>query len=185
MSDVKEKQNVVNKILAGAGCALLFLFGLTANLNAQDTMSPMPTPVPAPMKSEKPAPPPVLTPVWTNYKNVKIGDTAKEVRTALGKAKIDDKDGFYYELSNHEIAQIRLGADKKVRLLSITYSDKSENVPTYADVFGAPPEKAYQPNAQIYKLVKYPKAGYWVIYSRSAGDKPMVTITMQRMRQTK
>jgi hypothetical protein len=26
----------------------------------------------------------------------------------------------------------------------------------------------------------YPKAGYWVAYSRTAGDEPLTIITMQR-----
>jgi len=27
--------------------------------------------------------------------------------------------------------------------------------------------------------VRYPKAGYWVSYNRTAGNSPMITITMQ------
>ena len=32
----------------------------------------------------------------------------------------------------------------------------------------------------MYKMVSYPKAGYWVAYSRTAGDEPLTIITMQR-----
>jgi hypothetical protein len=29
--------------------------------------------------------------------------------------------------------------------------------------------------------VRYPKAGFWVSYSRTAGDTPIVTIQIQKM----
>jgi hypothetical protein len=38
-----------------------------------------------------------------------------------------------------------------------------------------------KPNGSMYQLVRYPDAGYWVSYNRTAGDKPIVTITMQKM----
>jgi len=31
------------------------------------------------------------------------------------------------------------------------------------------------------QLNRYPEAGYWVSYNRIAGDKPIVTITVQKM----
>jgi hypothetical protein len=38
-----------------------------------------------------------------------------------------------------------------------------------------------KPDGSMYELERYPAAGYWVSYNRTAGDKPIVTITMQRM----
>ena len=35
--------------------------------------------------------------------------------------------------------------------------------------------------ASKHKLVRYPKAGCWVSYSRTAGDTPIVTVTIQKM----
>jgi hypothetical protein len=32
----------------------------------------------------------------------------------------------------------------------------------------------------MYKMVNYPAAGYWVAYSRTPGDEPMVMVTMQK-----
>ncbi len=123
---------------------------------------------------------PVLIPVLTEYKSIKIGTPADEVRDKFGKAKIDDKDGFFYDWGE-EMAQIRLDADKKVLLVSITYSDKNENTPKYADVFGAETPAPTKPDGSIYNLVRYPEAGYWVAYSRTAGEKPTVTVTMQKL----
>ncbi len=123
---------------------------------------------------------PVLTPVLTNYKEIKIGTTAEEVRDKLGKAKIDDKDGFFYD-EDDELVQIRLDSDKKVQIVSITYTDKNKNTPSYRDVFGMDAVETAKPDGSIYNLVRYPEAGYWVAYSRTAGEKPTVTVTMQKL----
>ena len=122
----------------------------------------------------------VAMPVLQNYKDIKIASAADEVRDKLGKAVIDDKDGFYYEFDD-EIVQIRLDADKTIRLISVTYAAKNQNAPKLEDVFGT--EIAAEPRTDgiIYKLVRYPEAGYWVAYSRPAGEKPTVTVTMQKL----
>lgn len=125
---------------------------------------------------------PVLSPILTNYKEIKIGTPAEEVRDKLGKAIIDDKDGFFYD-KDGEMVQIRLDKDKKVRLIAITYTDKNKNAPSYSEVFGTDAASATKPDGSIYNLVRYPAAGYWVVYSRTAGDKPVVTVTMQKMRK--
>ena len=122
----------------------------------------------------------VLMPVLTDYKGIKIGATAEEVREKLGKAKIDAKDGFFYD-SDDELVQIRLDADKKVSIVSITYLNENKNAPKFADVFGAEIPVAEKPDGSIYNLVRYPEAGYWVAYSRTAGEKPSVTVTMQKL----
>jgi len=127
---------------------------------------------------------PILMPVLTDYKGIKIGTTAEEVRDKLGKAKIDDKDGFFYD-ADDEMVQIRLDGDKKVRLVSITYLNKNEQTLKYADVFGAETPDATKPDGSIYNLINYPEAGYWVAYSRTAGEKPTVTVTMQKLRKMK
>jgi hypothetical protein len=36
-------------------------------------------------------------------------------------------------------------------------------------------------DGSAYKLIRYPKAGYWVSYSRTAGKDPTTTITMQKI----
>lgn len=122
----------------------------------------------------------ILMPVLIDYKGIKIGASAEEVRDKLGKAKIDDKDGFLYD-SDGEMVQIMLDVDKKARVISITYSDESKNTPTYADVFGAEMPVPTKPDRSIFNLVRYPEAGYWVAYSRTAGEDSTVTVTMQKL----
>lgn len=121
----------------------------------------------------------VLQPAVIEYKSVKIGTTAGEVRDKLGEAEIDDKDGFYYRFSDEEFVQIRLDKENKVRLISVTYS--GESAPNFADVFGTEANVEAKPDGSIYQLVRYPKAGYWVAYSRTAGEEPTITVTMQKL----
>ena len=53
------------------------------------------------------------------------------------------------------------------------------NIPTCKDVLGA--DEQAKPDGSLYKMMRYPKAGYWVSYSRTAGNSPTITITMQKI----
>lgn len=181
MLDEIGEDNFGMTTLSKAVFGLFLLFGLFVPAFGQTAEN---TQTAANQITDKKSEPPILMPVLTDYKGIKIGTTAEEVRDKLGKAKIDDKDGFFYD-ADDEMVQIRLDGDKKVRLVSITYSDKNDNTPKYADVFGADLPSPTKSDGLIYNLVNYPEAGYWVAYSRTAGEKPTVTVTMQKMRKMK
>lgn len=173
--------------LAGAGLlTAAFFIGGSAQTGDQNTVIATTKKDPQTSAAKlKPAFLPVLQ-HYQHYKEVKIGSTADEVRDKLGKAKIDDKDGFYYRFNDSEFAQIRLDKNNMVRLISITYSGDNKNTPSYADVFGADAAvAAAKPDGSVYKLVRYPQAGYWVAYSRTSGNDPSVTITMQKIQLLK
>jgi hypothetical protein len=132
------------------------------------------------VQTEKPTP--ALQPVYTEYKGVRIGMTADEVRAKIDKKpKIEDKDGYYYIFSDNEALQIVLDEDKKVKVISVMYSGENSNAPTYESVFGKEVPLETAQDGRIYNLVRYPAAGYWVAYSSSAGENPTVTITIQQL----
>ena len=117
-------------------------------------------------------------PVFKDYRGIHIGMTAEEVRSTLDNIKKDKaQDVFVY--SEHESAQIFYDDQGKVTAISIDYFGDNSNVPSPAAVLGTD----LQPKADgsMYQLNRYPEAGYWVSYNRTAGDKPIVTITMQKM----
>lgn len=173
----KIRRNLETAILFKTISGLFLLFWLIVPAFGQIAEN---TQAAATQIADKKSETPIFMPVLNDYKGLKIGASAEEVRDKLGKAKIDDKDGFFYD-SDGEMVQIGLDADKKARVISITYSDKSKNTPTYADVFGADTPAPTKPDGSIYNLVRYPEAGYWVAYSQTAGENPTVTVTMQKL----
>ena len=120
-------------------------------------------------------------PTWQSYKGVTIGMTADEVRAKLGAAKSEDESGFFYMPSETETVQVLLDAAKKVRTVSVIFSAEHAASPTFAEVFGKTAEAQPKPDGSIYKLVRFEDAGYWVSYSRMAGDKAMVIVMIQKL----
>jgi hypothetical protein len=118
---------------------------------------------------------PAATPVFTSYRGVTVGLSADEVRQKLGKPeeKFDDMDLFVF--SDKERARVFYDTDKKTRAISITYIG---GAPTPVDVLGT--EIETKEDGSMYHLIRYPEAGYWVSYNRTAGDSPLVMITMQK-----
>lgn len=122
-----------------------------------------------------------IVPVLKDYKEIVIGMPAEGVRDKLGKAELDDRNTLFYRFSEDETAQIILDDSKNVRIISAMYLDKKGTAPKPADIFGDGVEITPNEEGALYKVVRYPDAGYVVMYSRSSGDNPMVIVTMQRM----
>ena len=117
-------------------------------------------------------------PVFTDYRGIKIGMPAKEVRAKLDRLQKGTNQDFL-TFSEQESAQIYYDREGKVTAISIDYFGDISNAPSSQAVLGIPLEP--RENGSIYQLNRYPDAGYWVSYNRTAGDKPIVTITMQKM----
>jgi hypothetical protein len=109
---------------------------------------------------------------------VKLGMSANEVRQKLHELKNKSDAQDFFVLSDSQTAQVVYDSAGKVVTISVDYTNGSD-APSPEAVIG----EAVQPRADgsVYQLKRYPQAGYWVAYSRTAGDKPMVTVTMQRM----
>jgi hypothetical protein len=71
--------------------------------------------------------------------------------------------------------------DHAVRVISINYIGKLEAAPAPKDVFGA--DVTANSDGSINKMVKYPKAGYWISYYKTGGEDPMIVLTIQKMAQ--
>jgi hypothetical protein len=116
-------------------------------------------------------------PVFAVYRGVKIGMTAEEVRGKLDGIKKGKSQDFLV-FSERESAQIYYDEAGKVTAISIDYFDNN-NAPSPDAVLGTALEA--KADGSMYQLNRYPEAGYWVSYNRTAGEKPIVTITMQKM----
>lgn len=123
----------------------------------------------------------VLVPVLKSYKEVILGMPADQVKDKLGKPKIEDEKDFFYQFTEDESAQFLFDSDKNVRVISMMYIDRNGTAPKPTDVFGIDMQVAPNEDGSIYKMVRYPDAGYVVVYSRTAGDSPMIVVTMQKI----
>jgi hypothetical protein len=177
LEKIREMYGVPYLILFGVIFALVLMMTITGA--AQTSVVSQTDVRAAPVEKEKPA---VLQPVFTGYKGVMIGMTADEVRDKIDKKpKIEDKDGFYYLFSDDEAMQIVLDENKKVKIISIIYSGGNANGPTYEAVFGKGVPLEQSADGRVYKLIRYPESGFWVAYSSGAGEKPTVTVTIQKL----
>lgn len=120
-------------------------------------------------------------PVFHEYRGVKLGWLADEVRKKLGNpANKGDEQDFYIFDDSKETVQVFYDKDtRKVTAISVDFSTGASDIITPQQVFGADFEA--KSDGSKSKLVRYPKAGYWVSYSRTAGEKPIITVTMQKI----
>jgi hypothetical protein len=159
------------RIPAPARFALLLLAALALLPTAfGQTLARKPAPAPAtPAKEEPP---------FHEYKGVRIGMAADEARKLLGNPTDKDDKQEVFAVSDDESCQVYYDASKKVSAVSITYfSNKA--VPHVKAVLGEEPE--VRQDGSFTKLIRFPKAGYWVSYTRTSGDSPMTIIAMQRI----
>jgi len=121
-------------------------------------------------------------PVFLDYKGVKIGWLADEVRKKLGSPANKGDEQDLYVFDDKEMAQVVYDkATSKVTTISVDFMNGAREVITPQQVFGADIDS--KPDGSKYKLVRYPKAGFWVSYSRTAGDTPMITVTITKLPQ--
>ena len=123
---------------------------------------------------------PEESPIFQEYRGIQIGWLADDVRKKLGNPadKSDEQD--FFRFGENEMAQIVYDkATHKVTTISVDFMNGAKEVITPQQVFGTDVET--KPDGSKHKLVRYPKAGYWVSYSRTAGDSPIVTVTIQSL----
>jgi outer membrane protein assembly factor BamE (lipoprotein component of BamABCDE complex) len=118
-------------------------------------------------------------PPFQEYKGVRIGMTAEEVRKKLGSPTDKGDTQDFYLISAKESVQVMYDGEKKVSAIALNYMSAGDKAPTPSAVIGSDIEA--RPDGSLYKLVRYPKAGYWVSYSRTAGNSPIVSVMMQKM----
>jgi hypothetical protein len=131
--------------------------------------------------AQKPAPGadhPKEEPPFSAYKGVRIGMAAEEARKLLGSPTDKDDHQEVFNVNDGESCQVYYDAAKKVSAVSITYFS-AKAVPAVKSVLGEEPEA--KPDGSFTKLIRFPKAGYWVSYTRTSGDSPMTIIAMQKI----
>ena len=118
-------------------------------------------------------------PLFSEFKGVRIGTPTEEARKKLGSPRDKAEDLDLYVFNDTQAVQVYYDKSKTVQAISIDYLSGATGIPQPKDVLGTEPDA--KPDGSAYKMVRYPKAGFWVSYSRTAGNSPTITITMQKI----
>ena len=119
-------------------------------------------------------------PVFSDFKGVRIGMPTDEARKKLGTPKDKSDDQDFYMFGDNEAVQVYYDkSTKTVTAISIDYMTGANSIPAAREIIGSDIES--KADGSGYKMVRYPKAGYWVSYSRTAGKDPTITVTIQKI----
>jgi outer membrane protein assembly factor BamE (lipoprotein component of BamABCDE complex) len=116
-------------------------------------------------------------PLFSEYKGIRLGMTAQEVRAKLGGPRLKGDDQDYYVISETETAQFAYDKAQQVVTISIDYT--GVGAPDYRNVVGVSIDQ--REDGSLYKLVRYEAQHFWVSYHRTSGTPATVTITIQKM----
>ncbi|MEP6637070.1 MAG: hypothetical protein ABJB97_10125 [Acidobacteriota bacterium] len=118
-------------------------------------------------------------PLFQQYRGIQIGMPAADVRKKLGNPadKSDEQD--FFNLSDNESAQIFYDKTHAVMAISANFLNGAQEVPTPKALFGS--DVAAKADGSVYKMVRYTKLGYWLAYSKTSGDSPLITVTLQKI----
>jgi hypothetical protein len=119
-------------------------------------------------------------PLFSDFKGVRIGMSTDEARKKLGSPRDKGDEQDFYVFNENQAVQVFYDkATKTVTAISIDYMSGANEIPAPKEVIGSEPET--KSDGSAYKMVRYPKAGFWVSYSKTAGNSPTITITLQKI----
>jgi hypothetical protein len=110
---------------------------------------------------------------------VRIGTPVEEARKKLGSPKDKSAEEDFFMINDNLSVQVFYDKAGTVHAISINFMSGATGIPTCKEILGD--EADAKSDGSIYKLNRYPKAGYWVSYSKTAGDSPLISVTMQRI----
>jgi hypothetical protein len=118
-------------------------------------------------------------PAFSEFKGVRLGMKTDEARKKLGSPTDKGAEQDFYVFNDTQAVQVYYDKAGVVNAISIDFMNGATAIPSAKEVLGA--EAEAKADGSAYKMVRYPKAGYWVSYSRTAGSSPTITVTMQRI----
>lgn len=118
--------------------------------------------------------------LYRDYRGVRLGMTATEVRTTLGEPAMKSNEQDFYIVSANETAQIAYDAAQKVVTISTDYTG-GVGAPDYKTVVGEG-LLLQRPDGSLFRMVVYNSDHFWVSYNKSSAQVPTVTITIGTMK---
>jgi len=114
-------------------------------------------------------------PLYREYRGVRLGMTATEVRAKLGEPAMKSDEQDFYIFSVSETTQVAYNAAQRVITISTDYTD-GVGAPDYRGVVGE--GLLQKPDGSVFRMVMYDAERFWVSYNKSASTVPTVTITI-------
>lgn len=114
-------------------------------------------------------------PIYREYRGVRLGMTATEVRAKLGEPVLRSDEQDFYVVSPTETTQIAYNTAQKAVMISTDYTG-GVGAPDYRMVVGE--GLLEKPDGSVFRMVRYDAERFWVSYNRSASITPVVTITI-------
>lgn len=167
----------LSRLTPAAVAVFALLLSLAKSTAAQTTTTATGTQVASTPAGETAAAKAAVEPLYREYRGVTLGMSAKDVRAKLGKPEEKSDVMDFYVFNDRERARVYY-TDGKATAVIATYIGKDATAPAPAAVLGT--EIEAKPDGSMYQMTPYKQAGYWVAYSRTGGDSPMVMITMQK-----
>lgn len=118
-------------------------------------------------------------PAFQEYRGVQLGMTAAEVRKKLGAPRDKSAEQDFFVFNDNETAQVIYDKTEKVITISADFMSPNSAAPSAKDVLGA--EIEAKPDGSMHKMVRFPKAGFWLSYSRTGGADAVITIQLQKI----
>ena len=113
--------------------------------------------------------------VYREYRGIRLGMTAAEVRTRLGDPAFKSDEQDFFVFSTNETAQIVYDATQKVITISTDYTG-GVGAPDYKTIVGE--GLLQRPDGSVFRMVMNDSERFWVSYNKSAAMVPTVTITI-------
>jgi hypothetical protein len=117
--------------------------------------------------------------VFKEYRGIQLGMTADDVRKKLGEPKDKSGEQDFYMFGETETAQIVYDKALKVVTISADFFSTSTEILTPKQIFGS--EIQAKADGSLYRMVRFPKAGYWLSYNRTSGTSPLTSVTIQKI----
>lgn len=126
------------------------------------------------------APAQIQQQLYREYRGVRLGMTAVEVRAKLGEPAMKSDEQDFYIFSANETAQIAYDAAHKVVTISTDYTG-AVGAPDYKTVVGEG-LLLQRPDGSLFRMVFYNSEHIWVSYNKSGSVVPVVTVTIGNMK---
>jgi hypothetical protein len=116
----------------------------------------------------------IQQPRYTEYRGIRLGMTAAEVRTKLGDPTLKSDEQDFFVISGNETTQVAYNANRVVTI-STDYTG-GVGAPDYRSVVGE--GLLQRPDGSVFRMVMFESERFWVSYNKTAATVPTVTITI-------